>query len=91
MGRVHPKKGCDLLIEAFAKVLAQHSDWHLVIAGPDQVGWQEELNYRAAQLGLASRITWTGMIERCPEVGCTAGGGSVRAAVASGKLRHRGG
>jgi glycosyltransferase involved in cell wall biosynthesis len=62
MGRVHPKKGCDLLIEAFAKVLGQRSDWHLVIAGPDQVGWQDELDHRAAQLGLAPRITWTGMI-----------------------------
>jgi glycosyltransferase involved in cell wall biosynthesis len=62
MGRVHPKKGCDLLIEAFAKVFAQQPDWHLVIAGPDQVGWQEQLNYRAAQLGLAPRITWTGMV-----------------------------
>jgi glycosyltransferase involved in cell wall biosynthesis len=62
MGRVHPKKGCDLLIEAFAKVFAQQLDWHVVIAGPDEVGWQEALNYRAAQLGLAPRITWTGMV-----------------------------
>jgi glycosyltransferase involved in cell wall biosynthesis len=62
MGRIHPKKGCDLLIEAFAKVLSQRLDWHLVMAGPDQVGWQERLNYRAAELGLASRITWTGMV-----------------------------
>ena len=56
MGRVHPKKGCDLVIEAFAKVLAQRPDWHLVIAGPDQVGWQEALNHNAMQLGLASRV-----------------------------------
>jgi glycosyltransferase involved in cell wall biosynthesis len=62
VGRIHPKKGCDLVIEAFAKVLTRHSDWHLVIAGPDQVGWQKELNYRIAQLSLASRITWTGMV-----------------------------
>jgi glycosyltransferase involved in cell wall biosynthesis len=61
-GRIHPKKGCDLLIEAFAKVLQQHPDWHLVIAGPDQMGWREQLNYRAAQLGLAPRVTWTGML-----------------------------
>ena len=32
------------------------------MAGPDQVGWQEALNFRAAQLGLAPRITWTGMV-----------------------------
>jgi len=62
MGRIHPKKGCDLLIEAFAKVLADHSEWHLVIAGPDQVGLQKKLNHRAEKLGIASRITWTGMI-----------------------------
>ncbi len=62
MGRIHPKKGCDLLIEAYAKVLGQDSDWHLVVAGPDQVGWQEELISRASQLGLSARITWTGML-----------------------------
>jgi glycosyltransferase involved in cell wall biosynthesis len=62
MGRIHPKKGCDLLIDAFAKVLAQHSQWHLVIAGPDQLGWQAVLSQRAEQAGLASKITWTGMI-----------------------------
>jgi glycosyltransferase involved in cell wall biosynthesis len=62
MGRIHPKKGCDLLIEAFARILAQHPEWHLVFAGPDQIGWQNELNSRAMQLGVADRITWTGMI-----------------------------
>jgi glycosyltransferase involved in cell wall biosynthesis len=34
----------------------------LVIAGPDQVGWQKKLQERAEQLGITSRITWTGMI-----------------------------
>jgi glycosyltransferase involved in cell wall biosynthesis len=62
MGRVHPKKGCDLLIKAFAKVLGQEPDWHLVFAGPDQMGWREELNCCASQLGLAQRVTWTGML-----------------------------
>jgi glycosyltransferase involved in cell wall biosynthesis len=61
MGRIHPKKGCDLVIEAFAAVVARHSDWHLVIAGPDSVGWQAKLQHRVQQLGIASKITWTGM------------------------------
>jgi glycosyltransferase involved in cell wall biosynthesis len=62
MGRVHPKKGCDLLIEAFSEVLARYPEWHLVIAGPDQVGWQRKLQNSAEELGVKSRITWTGMI-----------------------------
>jgi glycosyltransferase involved in cell wall biosynthesis len=62
MGRLHPKKGLDILIEAFAASLAQHPEWELVIAGPDQVGQQSALQALAAQLGVAEKITWTGMI-----------------------------
>jgi glycosyltransferase involved in cell wall biosynthesis len=62
LGRIHPKKGCDLLIEAFARVLANDSNWHLVMAGPDQIGWQKALDFRAAELGISSQITWTGML-----------------------------
>lgn len=62
MGRIHPKKGCDLLIEAFAKVLAHRTAWHLVIAGPDQLGWKEKLSDLAARLGVSSSVTWTGTI-----------------------------
>ncbi len=63
LGRLHPKKGCDLLIEAFARVLAERPEWHLVIAGPDQVGWQTKLQQQAHSLGIESRVTWTGMIK----------------------------
>jgi glycosyltransferase involved in cell wall biosynthesis len=62
MGRLHPKKGCDLAIEAFARVLAADPAWHLVIAGPDQVGLRPLLSSLAAKLDIADRITWTGMI-----------------------------
>lgn len=62
MGRIHPKKGCDLLIEAFIKEMLANPDWHLVMAGPDQVGWQAELEKRAKALGATSRITWAGML-----------------------------
>ena len=36
--------------------------WHLVIAGPDQIGWQKELEALAESLGIANRITWTGSL-----------------------------
>jgi glycosyltransferase involved in cell wall biosynthesis len=61
MGRLHPVKGCDLLIEAFAKVLARDPDWHLVMAGPDTVGLQAKLSSVAEQLRVADRITWAGL------------------------------
>jgi glycosyltransferase involved in cell wall biosynthesis len=62
MGRIHPKKGCDLVIEAFAKTLATDPSWHLVMAGPDQIGWEASLRAMAAELNIADRITWTGMV-----------------------------
>ena len=63
MGRIHSKKGIDILIEAFARSLALDPAWHLVIAGPDTDGLQAELEALAARLGMANRITWTGMLK----------------------------
>lgn len=63
LGRIHPKKGTDLLIKAFAATLAKDPQWHLVLAGPDQIGWQKELEALAASLGTADRLTWTGMLK----------------------------
>jgi glycosyltransferase involved in cell wall biosynthesis len=62
MGRLHPKKGCDLLIDAFGATLAADPAWRLVFAGPDEVGWQSELAARVQELGIADRVVWTGML-----------------------------
>ncbi len=62
LSRIHPKKGCDVLINAFAQIANQDQDLHLVMAGPDQEGWQSILMQRASQLGIDGRITWTGML-----------------------------
>jgi len=62
LSRIHIKKGCDILIEAFAKVAATESSLHLVMAGPDQTGWQADLQKQAKQLGIDQKITWTGML-----------------------------
>ncbi len=62
LSRIHPKKGVDLLLEAFAEVAASDPSLHLVIVGPDQVGWQASLQKRAAELAIADRLTWAGML-----------------------------
>jgi glycosyltransferase involved in cell wall biosynthesis len=58
IGRLHPKKGVDLLMRAFA---AHGGDLHLVMAGPDPDGMRPALEQLAGTA--ASRITWTGMIQ----------------------------
>jgi glycosyltransferase involved in cell wall biosynthesis len=39
LGRIDPKKGLDLLATAFAKVNTLFSHTHLIIAGPDNIGF----------------------------------------------------
>ena len=62
LSRIHRKKGCDLLIEAFARVANLDKSLHLVMAGPDQSGWQSSLQAQANRLGIADRISWPGML-----------------------------
>jgi glycosyltransferase involved in cell wall biosynthesis len=62
LGRIHTKKGCDLLIDAYAHVLGHDPDWHLVIAGPGQDGLLAKLMVRAREKKLDHCLTWTGMI-----------------------------
>jgi glycosyltransferase involved in cell wall biosynthesis len=63
LGRLHPKKGCDLAIEAFAKVANRGGAVSVVFGGPDQIGWQKELGARAQQLGIGSSVVFTGMLD----------------------------
>jgi len=62
LGRIHRKKGCDMLIDAFAKIAADDPELHLVMAGPDQQQWSIELQQTAATADVASRIHWPGML-----------------------------
>jgi glycosyltransferase involved in cell wall biosynthesis len=63
LSRIHPKKGCDLLIRAFAKVASKDPTLDLVMAGPDASGWGKNLTNIAAELGIKDRIHWPGMLK----------------------------
>jgi glycosyltransferase involved in cell wall biosynthesis len=62
LARIHKKKGCDLLVEAFAKLAPQARDVDLVIAGPDQEGMEASLKNLTEQLGIGNRVHWPGLI-----------------------------
>ena len=60
LSRVHPMKGCDLLIKAFSKVCGEDPSLHLVIAGPAEENFASTLRLIAKQCLIEDRITWTG-------------------------------
>ena len=62
LGRIHFTKGCDLLIEAFSRIAREVDRAHLLIAGPDEVGWKETLLKNALKFGIDGRITWGGLL-----------------------------
>jgi glycosyltransferase involved in cell wall biosynthesis len=62
LSRIHEKKGCDLLVRAFAEVASIEPTLHLVMAGPDQSGLVADLQRIAADHGVEERISWPGML-----------------------------
>lgn len=64
MGRLHPKKGLDLLLEAWRDLHRQHAQWQLVVAGPDLDGARPGLERSIADdPTLRASVTFSGMLE----------------------------
>ena len=63
LSRIHPKKGCDLLLQAFAAVAPAHPKLHLIMAGPDATGMRQDLQSIVDHAGLADRVHWPGMLQ----------------------------
>jgi glycosyltransferase involved in cell wall biosynthesis len=62
LGRVHPKKGLDLLLPAWARLSRFHKDWELVVAGPDEQGYLAKVKTLAASLSIDREARFTGAI-----------------------------
>ena len=63
LGRLHPKKGCDLLLRAFAQVAASEPRLHLVVAGTGDAATVRDLHTLARALRIEERMTWTGLVQ----------------------------
>jgi glycosyltransferase involved in cell wall biosynthesis len=70
LGRIHPKKGLDLLVSAFATLKRQEkaaANLHLVIAGSaagsgDAEKHESDIREQVIQSGLSDSVTFTGLI-----------------------------
>jgi glycosyltransferase involved in cell wall biosynthesis len=63
LGRVHEKKGVDLLIQAFASLAAiEHIPLRLVIAGEGTASYEAKLRALCDRCGISARVRWAGMV-----------------------------
>ena len=59
-GRIHKKKGIDLLLQAWRVVESKDREWDLIVAGPDD-GYLGEMRELAGELGL-KRVKFPGPV-----------------------------
>ena len=60
VSRIHPNKGLQLLVDAWARVNSE--GWKCVIAGPDEVGYQTEIISLVKKYGLESAFDFVGEV-----------------------------
>lgn len=62
LSRVHPKKGLENLIKAWAMLTDQKKDWKLIIAGEGAQDFQDKLNSMVEEAGLQNDVFFTGVV-----------------------------
>ena len=62
LGRIHFKKGLDLLLRAWKKISARWPQTHLVLAGPDFEGTRARMTALVEQEALGESVLFTGML-----------------------------
>lgn len=64
LGRIHPKKGLDLLIPAFTKLLREDPDWRLVVAGAfDTEDFRVRIETLVENLALGDVVRFVGPVQ----------------------------
>jgi glycosyltransferase involved in cell wall biosynthesis len=63
MARLHPGKGLDILMPAFARVLASGARAHLTIAGSGAPAYETQIRQRLRELGIERETTLAGFVE----------------------------
>lgn len=62
MARLHKKKGLDHLLQSWSELANEFTDWHLVIAGPDD-GYQDSCEEMIARFGIDNSTSLIGSLD----------------------------
>ena len=62
LGRLHPKKGLDILARSFASIAGRFEDLMLLVVGPDKFGTRKNIEAILSSKGLLDRTVFTGML-----------------------------
>lgn len=63
LGRIHFKKGLNLLVQAWKQVASQWPEAHLVLAGPDSEQTRPVVDRLIQDLEIDDRVSFTGMLQ----------------------------
>ncbi len=63
LGRIHFKKGVDLLVKAWSEIADQHPAALLVLAGPDSEETLSKIQETVGRANLQDRVLFTGMLD----------------------------
>lgn len=62
LSRINKKKGIELLLQAFVKVIEVHKDLSLVIAGSGEPYYEKEIKQMVHELGIEESVKFTGLV-----------------------------
>lgn len=62
LGRIDPKKGLDVLAQAFELIYPYFPEAHIVVAGPDNIGFLPTAQNYFSEAGCSNSVTFTGML-----------------------------
>jgi glycosyltransferase involved in cell wall biosynthesis len=62
LGRLHYKKGLDLLVKAFSKMVKTYGNIHLLIVGPDEGKYQQKILQWIIEENIENDVTFLGML-----------------------------
>ena len=64
LGRIHFKKGLDILVKSWAAIANKWPDACLVLAGPDSENTQGAVEQLISNYGIANQVIFTGMLDQ---------------------------